>query len=157
MMTKTRFLTIICMSLLLVFVYGCDKGANNNDTGEASTPEQGEQAGHEGGEHGEHSEEGEEAGPRIALDGTHDEVRNGVRLILSYDEESTSFVGTMENVTEETIFKVRIEVHLSNGIELGPTPPFDLTAGRKVDVGLSAEGQTFEWWKAHSESGTSEH
>jgi len=187
-MPKLRFYTIICMSLLLVFVYGCNKGSNADKAAEVSTQEhkqegqegekheQGENAREERGEHtgerehagerrgehageerGEHAEEGEEAGPRISIDGTHDEVRKGVRLILSYDNESSSFIGTVENVTEKTISRVRVEVHLSNGKELGPTKPIDLAPGKKVDVKLSAEGQSFEWWKAHAEAGASEH
>ncbi len=63
----------------------------------------------------------------------------------------------LENVTEKTLSNVRIEVHLSNGVELGPTPPIELAPGKKVDVGLSAEDQSFEWWKAHAEVGKSEH
>lgn len=183
-MPKLRFFAIICMSLLLVFVYGCNKGSNEGEAAEASTQEheQGEHAGedaevsthehgqegqegqeheqgeHAGeGEHGEHAEEGEEAGPRISIDGIHDEVRKGVRLILSFDNDSSSFIGTLENVTEKTISKVRVEVHLSNGTELGPTEPIDLAPGEKVDIKLSAEGQSFEWWKAHAEAGASEH
>ena len=182
-MPKLRFFTIIFMGLLLVFAYGCNKNSNETETAEASTQdeqveqteeseegeqakegEQGEHAGEvEQGEHagererGEHEEEGEEAGPRIAKDGTHDEVRKGVRLILSFDNESSSFIGTVENITEKTVSRVRIEVHLSNGTELGPTQPIDLAPGKKVDVGLSAEGQSFNWWKAHAEAGVSEH
>ncbi len=146
------------MSLLLVFVYGCNKGSNESEAAEASTHEQelGGQAGHEH-EQGEHAGEGEETGPRIFKDGTHDEVRKGVRLILSFDNEFSSFIGTVENVTEKTISRVRIEVHLSNGNELGPTEPTDLAPGKKVDVELSAEGQSFNWWKAHAETGASEH
>ena len=52
----------------------------------------------------------------------------------------------------KTVSRVRIEVHLSNGNELGPTAPIDLAPGKKVDVGLSAEGQSFDWWKAHAEA-----
>lgn len=146
------------MSLLLVFVYGCNKGSNESEAAEASTHEHelGEQEGHEH-EQGKQAGEGEEAGPRISLDGTHDEVRKGVRLILSFDNEFSSFIGTLENVTEKTISRVRVEVHLSNGNELGPTEPINLAPGKKVDVGLSAEGQSFNWWKAHAETGASEH
>ncbi len=163
-MPKLRFFTIICMSLLLVFVYGCNKGSNESEAAEASTQEHehGGQAGqeHEQGEHAgerEHAGEGEETGPRISKDGTHDEVRKGVRLILSFDNESSSFIGTVENVTEKTVSRVRVEVHLSNGTELGPTEPIDLAPGKKVDVELSAKGQSFNWWKAHAEAGASEH
>ena len=157
-MPKLRFFAIICMSLFLVFVYGCNKGSNEGDVAEASTHEQEKegQAGHKH-EKGEHAGEGEEAGPRISKDGTHDEIRKGVRLILSFDNESSSFIGTVENVTEKTISRVRVEVHLSNGKELGPTEPIDLAPGKKADVKLSAEGQSFNRWKAHAEVGASEH
>jgi hypothetical protein len=143
------------MILLLVLVYSCNKSANEGEATETSTQDQEhvEQAGE--GERGEH--EGEEAGPRISRYGTHNEVRKGARLILSFDTESSSFTGTVENVTEKTLSRVRVEVHLSNGTELGPTVSIDLAPGKKVDIGLSAEGQVFEWWKAHAEVGKSEH
>ena len=147
-MPKLRFFTIICMGLLLVFVYGCNKGSNETEAAEASTHEH---------EQGEHTEEGEGVGPRISKDGIHDEVRKGARLILSFNNEFFSFIGTVENVTEKTLSRVRVEVHLSNGTELGPTGPIDLAPGKKVDIGLSAEGQSFNWWKAHAEVGESEH
>jgi hypothetical protein len=164
-MPKLRFFTIIYIGLLLVFVYGCNKGPSEDEVAEASAPEQeqGEHAGEgERGEHaekvgGEHAGEGEEAGPQISKDGTHDEVRKGARLILSFDIESSSFIGTVENVTEKTLSRVRVEVHLSNGKELGPTKPIELAPGKKADVKLSAEGQSFTWWKAHAEVGASEH
>ena len=133
------------------------KGTNESKAAEASTleHEHGEQAGHEH-ESGEHAEEGEEAGAKISLDETYDEVRKGVRLILSFDNEISSFIGTLENVTEKTVSRVRVEVHLSSGIELGSTGPIDLAPGKKVNIGLSAEGQSCNWWKAHAEVGESE-
>ena len=82
--------------------------------------------------------------------------KHGVRLILSFDAESSSFKGTVNNITAKTIRKVRIEVHLSNGVELGPTTPFSLASGEKQDVTLSAEGQEFETWSTHAESGSNE-
>lgn len=158
-MKKSKIFTVICICLLLVFVYGCNKDSAEGETGEASTGEHGEEGSHEQAEgtENEHGEEGEEAGPQISIDGMHEEVRKGVRLIISFDSESSSFVGTVENVTEETATKVRIEVHLSNGKELGPTKPVDLEPGKKVRVKLSAEGHSFTWWKAHAEVGASEH
>ena len=136
-------------SLFLFKQLGMELKPKEGEAAEASTHE-----GQEGQEHerGEHAGEGEEAGPRISKDGTHDEVRKGVRLILSFDNESSSFIGTVENVTEKTISRVRVEVHLSNGNELGPTEPIDLAPGKKVEVKLSAEGQSFNWWKAHAEA-----
>ena len=64
---------------------------------------------------------GEESSTELTLNETYDNVRNGARLILAYDAQSNSFKGTVENTTDETLQQVRVEVHLSNGTELGPT------------------------------------
>ena len=136
-MYKSRHVAIVLTSILLTVPFGCK---NTSSTTE-----------HDGGG------EGEEAGIRFAVDETYDVVRKGVRLILSYDSESSAFAGAVRNVTDETIQAVRVEVHLSNGTELGPTPRNDLKPGTKLAVKLSAEGQTFEWWKAHAEAGAGEH
>jgi len=58
-------------------------------------------------------------------------IRKDVRLILSLDSTSSSFVGIVENVTTETKDSVHVEVHLSNGVELGPTTPIDLVPGTR--------------------------
>ena len=111
-----------------------------------------------GEEHGEgHSEEGEESGETYAKDTLYNKVRKGVRLTLKYDPATSSFNGSVENTTDKVIKSVRVEIHLSNGKELGPTKSMDLNPGQKATVKLSAEGQEFEWYKAHPESGTSEH
>ena len=73
--------------------------------------------------------EGEETGPSLTINEKYDHVRNGVRLILAFDSEASAFMGTVENVTREPIKSVRVEVHLSNGVELGPTKPVDLPSG----------------------------
>ncbi|MCE2530304.1 MAG: hypothetical protein J4G11_10650, partial [Acidimicrobiia bacterium] len=61
-----------------------------------------------GGEHGggaEGGSEGSESGGEgasaamLALDETFDQVRAGARLILRYDPPSNSFMGTVENTT----------------------------------------------------------
>ncbi len=118
----------------------------------------GEQHGAEGG--GEGSEGGaagsEEGGNALALDETFDMVRAGARLIMSYDEASNAFVGTVANTTDATLTRVRIEVHLSNGIELGPTTPTDLAPGEILGVILPASAQPFDGWTPHAEVGASE-
>jgi hypothetical protein len=204
-MRNTKLLAVLCIAFLIVFAYGCSKGAQNTETAEADTHEQGEAGehthegetaehthegetephSHEGeaephthegeaephthegetephtheGEAAEHTHEGEaeESGPEIGLDGTHDEVHKGVRLILSFDSDTSFFVGTLENVSEKTVPKVRVEVHLSNGVELRPTESVDLAPGKKIEIKLPAVDQTFVWWKAHAEAGSSEH
>lgn len=136
-MQKPRLFTIVLISLSLIAIYGCK-----------DTSPRGE---HEG------EGEGEESGPRLAIDKTYDAVRKGVRLILAYDSASSAFTGTVENVTDQTISSVRVEVHLSNGTELGPTSRTELAPGDKEGVNLPAGGQCFAWWKAHAETGEGEH
>ena len=65
----------------------------------------------------------EESGTELALDDTYDAFRYGARLYLIYNAQRNSFDGFVENTTETTLKQVRVEVHLSNGVELGPTTP----------------------------------
>jgi hypothetical protein len=97
----------------------------------------------------------EESGVELALDETYDRVRNGARLVLAHDPDSNTFNGFVENTTEGTLKRVRVEVHLSNGVELGPTTPVDLTPGERQDVKLSAKNFEFDSWTAHPEVGES--
>ena len=116
-----------------------------------------------GGEHGsggdgdkESSGDGGEEGSGaslLALDETFDAVRSGARLILTYDAPSNSFKGTVENTTSGVLNRVRIEVHLSNGTELGPTTPTDLAAGEVVAINLPATSASFTGWTTHAEVG----
>ena len=113
-------------------------------------------AGGEGAEgSGEHRLAGEEGNGAnaLALDETYDAVRSGVRLILKYDAPSNSFKGTVENTTNGVLGRVRIEVHLSNGTELGPTTPTDMAPGEVATVNLPATQASFTGWTAHAEVG----
>ena len=92
----------------------------------------------------------------LALDETFDAVRSGARLILKYDAPSNSFKGTVENTTNGVLDRVRIEVHLSNGTELGPTTPTDMASGEVVTINLPATQASFTGWTAHAEVGTGE-
>lgn len=137
MMKMVRLAVILLLNILLVAFFACSEKQKDSEYTSES----------------ENTSEGEEPGTRIANNETYDTVRNGVRLILNYDGASSSFNGTVENVSDKTISNVRVEVHLSNGTELGPTMPLDLAPGKKENVNLSAKDQTFTWFKAHSESG----
>lgn len=97
--------------------------------------------------------EGEESGKTLTLTERYDTVRKGARLILVYDADSNAFTGTVENTTDSTLEQVRVEVHLSNGVELGPTTPVDLAPGQIVDVTLPATAQSFDGWTPHAEVG----
>ena len=104
--------------------------------------------GEPGSGHGE-----EESGTMLGLDETFDQVRGGAHLILRYNAEANAFLGTVENTTEDALPRVRVEVHLSNGMELGPTTPQDLAPGQTVDVRLPATATPFTGWSAHAEVG----
>ena len=101
---------------------------------------------------------GEEGGSRntLALDETLDTVRSGARLILKYDAQSNSFKGTAENTTNGFLHQVRVEVHLSNGTELGPTTPTNMAPGEVVMLNLAATQAPFTQWTAHAEVGIGE-
>ena len=140
LVSRTRVVLIL---MALAGVLACD---NPNPL----SPE-----GIEGAEHGPEGLGGEagESGVQLGLSDTFDETRSGARLILRYDGSTGSFVGTVENTTAGILRRVRVEVHLSNGVELGPTPQTDLRPGQIVDITLSAAGQTFTAWSAHPEVG----
>ncbi|MXZ40257.1 MAG: hypothetical protein F4Z18_00380 [Caldilineaceae bacterium SB0666_bin_21] len=116
-----------------------------------------------GGEHGAGGESGSEgsggseeaSGNLLTLDQSFDEVRLGARLIMAYQPADNTFVGTVENTTNSILNRVRVEIHLSNGVELGPTTPVDMTPGQVIDVVLPASGQ-FDGWVPHAEVGSGE-
>ena len=120
------------------------------------TAGQGGEGGSEGAGEGSGSG-GEEAGAaNLALDETFDQVRAGARLILRYDAPTNSFRGTVENTTNSVLTRVRIEVHLSNGTELGPTVPVDMAPGLVLAVNLAATPEPFTGWIPHAEVGSGE-
>ena len=120
----------------------------------------GEGAGGEGGSEsgGESAESGSEegSGVTLALDETFDAVRGGARLVMGYDAQSNSFKGMVENTTGSTLSNVRIEVHLSNGTELGPTTPVDMRPGEMYAISMPATQESFTGWIAHAEVGSGE-
>ena len=66
--------------------------------------------------------------------------RPGRRHVLdSFDAETESFSGTAQNVTSDVLCDERVEVHLNNGKELGPTEPQDLAADETVQFELLVE------------------
>ncbi|MXX55307.1 MAG: hypothetical protein F4106_11735 [Gemmatimonadetes bacterium] len=96
-----------------------------------------------------------ESGTRWNPDETATETRSGVTLILSYDSSSQRFNGTATNTTNSPVSDVRVEIHLSNGTELGPTPRTSLNAQESKPVTLDARGQNFDWYSVHVEFGSS--
>lgn len=141
-----------------------EEGDHSHETAETtaathshSETEEGHTHSGETEQNGSHSHEGEGAEMMLGLGETYDQVRKGVRLTLSFDNEAGSFTGTVENTTQEALPQVLVGVRLSNGAELGPTTPVDLDAGESQQVKLDAAGESFESWDAHSEMGSGGH
>ena len=161
-----RFIGIVAGALMIGAIVGGGAGClGDSESGESGSgaeasehdagPESGE-SGEAAGEHDGSSESGEgeeESNTQLTPSETHDEVRAGARLILSYDSTTNAFTGSVENTTDATLTRVRVEVHLSNGIELGPTTPVDMAPDQVIDVNLPAGSQPFESWSAHPEVG----
>ena len=101
----------------------------------------------------------EESAVRYGLTDTYDNVRNGARLVISYDTATDAFTGTVTNTTNGILTQVRVEVHLYDGMvtvdELGPTPNVDLIPGESHAITLPVGGQSFTEWVAHPEVGPS--
>ena len=168
LMTR-RFLigSILAVMLSATVLVGCGNdtgiGEGRDSGGATATQEisQGESPG-EHGSGGESASEGagsgsgseEASGATLAPDATFDAVRGGARLILNYDAASNAFQGTVENTTNNVLGQVRIEVHLSNGTELGPTTPIDLAPGQVASVNLPSTAASFTGWIAHAEVGS---
>ena len=128
---------------------GGESGGEHGPGGEGAEG-RGEQGGGEGGA----SRSEEASGANLSPNETFDAVRGGARLILSYDAAGNAFTGTVENTTANVLSNVRIEVHLSNGTELGPTTPVDLAPGQVLDVNLPSTAASFTGWIAHAEVGS---
>ena len=107
---------------------------------------------------GRHSESGGtepgESGTQYGLTDTARESRSGVDLVMQYEAGQRRFTGTVTNTTNATVSNVRVEIHLSNGVELGPTPRVNLAAGQVHPVELDARGQNFTRWSVHVEIGS---
>lgn len=118
---------------------------------EAHGPESGSES---GSESSSGSGEPGESGTQYGLADTARETRSGVDLVMSYDAAAQAFTGTVTNTTAAAISNVRVEIHLSNGVELGPTARVTLNAGQSDPVELAASGQSFTRWSVHVELGS---
>ena len=127
---------------------GVEGGGGEGAGGEGYGSESGGESGVSGSE--------EVSGAMLAPNETFDMVRSGARLILIYDAASNSFKGTVQNTTNNVLTRVRIEVHLSNGTELGPTTPVDIAPGQVLSVILPSSQASFTGWVAHAEVGGGE-
>ncbi len=96
-----------------------------------------------------------ESGTRWDPDETATDSRGGVDLTISYNASNQRFDGSVTNTNSSSVTDVRVEIHLSNGRELGPTPRVGLEANETKSVTLDASGQNFDWYSVHVELGSS--
>ena len=127
-MMKFRIPSLALLIALLVMATGCDSATTDN----------------------------EEGGTQYKLTEEASQTRSGVDLIMTYDQNTQKFNGTVTNTTSAAISDVRVEIHLSNGQELGPTPNTVLKAKESQMVTLDAKGERFDWWSVHVEIGQGE-
>lgn len=146
--SRVKLFAIAAAVLMASGLTACS-GEPQADAGEVSESSNVEGEHAEGGEHDDG--EGEESGVYIERGDTWDVTRRGARLVLTFDPSPDAFEGTVENTTESTLCAVRVEVHLSSGTELGPTPRTDVPAGQTIGIKLSTDGEEFESWTAHPE------
>ena len=153
-MTRRTIYTALALLFVavLTFAVACSEGGDGHQSREGP----GEHGGQQGEQSGQHQQEGEESAEQLGKADTYDHTRNGARLILTYSEADNAFSGTVENTTDAALTRVRVEVHLSNGIELGPTEPGDLAPGESREITLAASDEPFETWSAHPEAGQQE-
>lgn len=112
---------------------------------------------HSGGSEANNNEQEGSGANALSPAETYDVVKGGARLILNYDADSKTFLGSVENVSDRELDQVRVEIHLSNGTELGPTTAVNMDPGQSLEIELPATGEDFETWAPHAEVGRNEH
>ena len=106
------------------------------------------------GERGAAGQDDEEASSYLPKMTKQDKVfANGARLILQFNPATQVFVGSVTNTTAMPLSQVRVEIHLDNGTELGPTQRTDVRPGQTIPVELGAFGNGFTSWVSHPEAG----
>ena len=118
-------------------------GGGHNESGEGRGGESGEGQGGESGE----------SGAQYGRADTARESRAGVDLVMRYEAALERFEGTVTNTSGAAVDDVRVEIHLSSQVELGPTPRVTLVPGEVRQVELDARGQQFQTWSVHVEIG----
>lgn len=132
---------------------GHERGHGERGHGEQGTHERGVHEHREGseGKHGEHGNKRLKKNDKLVRT-----YKNGAKLTLEFNPATQAFVGKVKNTTKNKLEQVRVEIHLSNGVELGPTKRVDVKPGETVSVELGAFGQKFSHWVTHPEAGNEE-
>ena len=136
---------------------GAEGPGGHAEGNEAGGENGGESGGERGGEVTEAGGEGRgDTAAALTPDQTYDVTRNGARLRLAYDPATNAFNGTVTNTTNSVLTRARVEIHLSNGTERGPTTPTNLAPGQTITIRLPATQAAFATWRPHAEVGNAE-
>lgn len=150
---------------------------SNGENGEGTEGSEGSESG-EGNEHGNEgsessSSEGSErssgenevgdiaSSPVLDLTESWDGVINGLQVSMSYDSQTQTFSGVLENVSSQKLCSILLELNLKQGtqtvVELGPQNIGDIVVGAQVNARLlvadepAAAGLSFDAWQVHPE------
>ena len=106
--------TLVALAVMIAAVLGGCSSENGTREQDRSGDNKASRGEHDRDSQGEG---GEESGTELTLNERYDEVRNGARLILAYDAQTNSFSGTVQNTTDKSLERVRVEVgaHLTPG------------------------------------------
>ena len=85
---------------------------------------------------------GVEHTPHVTLD----EVRAGIRLVLSYDSTTNAFTGLLENTTETLLPKVGVAVYLDSHATRLMSSATDLAPSQVIAVTLPVDSKPFTSW-----------
>jgi len=96
------------------------------------------------------ADEGNAPGTFIPVTDTWDSVRDGLHVVLSYDEGLDAFKGMITNNTSGTLCDAQVSVQLENGPDLGPSTPVDLDAGAARPVEIRVDGEPVQFFAATS-------
>lgn len=159
---KARFLKVsalfVVLTLLPSFLSLCHAQVKEGEGHDRDKKEHREAQEGKGHDSDEKKGESEEDGTMYNLAHSYDMTKHGVNLILKYDDASNSFKGKVTNVSSKTADRVRVEVHLSNGTELGPTTPVNLKPNEShIIIIIDATKKSFEKWSTHAEVDNREH
>jgi hypothetical protein len=170
---RTNNFAMLPILLLAMLMVSCKGNAQHSESNHSEKNGHEKRKSHESRERGEHDGktktirnaherdyeggENEEDGTQLQKNETYNVTKKGIQLVLKFDKKSNSFKGFMQNITRKTIEKARVEIHLSNGKELGPTKPINLKPNQKQELSIKATKASFVSWSTHAEIGNNEH
>lgn len=86
----------------------------------------------------------------------YDDTISGVHVMVKYMLDDKYFYGSLENVGDEHVVGLKLGMHLSNGMDLGPSHGADLEPGKAGSVVIDADIKEWEKWAVYVEIGDAE-